>query len=104
MRCSPSTRMSRTTKLSPCWANAGAVVIARAMHRTAIPIEKSCFTRTSASRQPDDVVVKGKGHEHQQHDDSDLLTDDLGALRHRAALGDLHDLVNDLPTVQQRDR
>src|SRR5690606_34386634 len=102
---SPSTRMSRTTKGSPCCAATGSAPRPRTTTmRTAVPARKNCFTRTSATGQPDDIVEKGEAHQEQQQQDADLLADDLHPLGYRAAFRDLNELVDDLPAVQQGNR
>src|ERR1700683_714174 len=128
MRCSPSMRMSPTVN-GPCtvcactfesrnWTASATSNPARNSSRTRRP---DAISVASAQREAPllrlklridhdfpliqmscNIVIEGEAHQYHQQRYPDFLTEDLRALRQRAALDGFGQLIRDLAAVQQR--
>src|SRR5512145_1896920 len=65
----------------------------------------STFKRMAggSAEQARQVVVEGEAHQHEQQHQTDLLSDGLCALGQRTALGELRELEDDLPSIENRN-
>src|SRR5512135_335400 len=98
VRCTPSTRMSLTTKGSK--ASAGtAMAAAHAMTRRRRRMRGR--VKGSAGEEAVDVVVEGEDRESHEEREAEALPDLHRTIRHRAALHDFGEIIHQVPAVQQ---
>src|SRR6266550_6223760 len=115
VRCTPSTRMSRTVNGSnakapaACMAAHSAISSARTTRSrggamACMVLERLVRCGLRPSEQAGDVIEQGKGHEHCEHGHADALTDFERAIGYRAALENFGEIIQQMPTVQERHR
>src|SRR5213082_3097880 len=105
VRCTPSTRMSRTTKGSAAWAMDGLnVPMTTAKSATsaccAFGCRRRARKRARRSEQAGNVIEEGQGHQHGEHRHADALPDLERAVGHGAAFDYLRKIIQQMPTVQ----
>ena len=101
VRCTPSTRMSLTTK--GAMASARFAPSASASASSAAPARRADSANV-ALEQSGEVIEKRQRHQHRQHGHADALTDLEGTVGDGTTLDDLGEIIQQMPTVQQRHR